>query len=899
MNIISKRKLSIGLFLTLLSISCFLSLVAPNTQAMTFSNKDKGLIFLNTIIGLNVSDYSISTETLDPGKISDVATLSQEMIQYNLISKTNVLKIVCTFVNGQIELLNVLENNGTPDMLKSVSKSDGASMAADFMTRLDAYSKYVKGSSDTSYEKFKVSLEGVDASKNNTKIVDNAQLEIKSINNEQIFRWTFTSNGAIAPSKFVSLSFENGFLKYFVNRWSYYNVADVNPDISKEKAIDIALKAAQGHNWSIRLDAASLSSEQFNTSNVRWTKLMLDDSYGIASIRNMDLLTIYPVWRIGIALDKWYGQLYGIEIAVWADTGQIRSIDEAWSLYLPSEDMSIEKMTEQKVDNSEPALMIMTGVPAFAICITAIIWVNRQNCRYSSYLTKKLRLSKLVALLLSLLITSTVFLGVIETASATTRASVVWGSVSYGAGSYQIPWINQRKSQAEVDAQNQTAIDLETIFDSVGYTGENHQKNLGSTKQQILTDISYYQNYYDYTAIIDFDHGVTGYPNASVAPINEAHYQFEDARGTYYDGSGPHNGSAVYDLDIYPLIQTGNKIFFQFMSTCKSAETSGQGLLPAQGQHGSRAYTLPFAWTHRYIGTGGMSSDGYGTPDSGSQVYIGFPNGSASLSQLIPLITGTNHFRDWVIRFFQCAVYNEWSVNYALDQASLQTWGFDFGSSPLRTGFDDYWEGLPIGYSSTMAVYGNGRIYLKDYVPDYVSRPSVGGQSVGYVDTSYTFYASSDDSVGHRIQYTFDWGDQTQQDTTGLVNSGQVGSYSHSWSSSGIYQVKVRAQCENSALSSWSYDYTVNIGNIPILTVSSTSDYLGGELYGVPVYIDSVYCGTTPLIVALQPNSYDISTDSYFAWFGYICCYYNGNSYYTNPTSIPIYSSTSVNLCFS
>jgi hypothetical protein len=45
-----------------------------------------------------------------------------------------------------------------------------------------------------------------------------------------------------------------------------------------------------------------------------------------------DPLALYPVWRVGVALDQWYGNMYGVEVDIWVDTKEIRTIEEAWGL---------------------------------------------------------------------------------------------------------------------------------------------------------------------------------------------------------------------------------------------------------------------------------------------------------------------------------------------------------------------------------------------------------------------------------------------------------------------------------------------------------------------------------------------------------------------------------------
>ena len=110
-------------------------------------------------------------------------------------------------------------------------------------------------------------------------------------------------------------------------------------------------------------------------------------------------------------------------------------------------------------------------------------------------------------------------LGAVTTVNATTRAGIVWGSESNAAINPETGQ-NWRKHPTEIGLQQDIAEYIEGRFDNNGYTGVNHQGNLGSLKTQIFSDLSDYQSNYNYVAVVDFDHGVTekpGYP----APPNE------------------------------------------------------------------------------------------------------------------------------------------------------------------------------------------------------------------------------------------------------------------------------------------------------------------------------------------------------------------------------------------
>jgi len=326
----------------------------------------------------------------------------------------------------------------------------------------------------------------------------------------------------------------------------------------------------------------------------------------------------------------------------------------------------------------------------------------------------------------------------------------------------------------------------------------------------------------------------------------------------------------------------------------------GQGVLLAQFPYPARARGMPFAWTGRLVSSMGMqgftiseriSSDGYGNPDWGNQVYIGFMGGSASLEQSVPTIGG-NPYYYWVVSFMGNALTLDKSVNEALDAASLQFMGCTFSSSPLRTGFIPYWAGYPYPQpSSTLAVYGNGNIHLKNFEPHTVSVPSISGPTSNPVGTSNSFTVSSVDSLGHRIRYIFDWADGTST-TTGYYNSGVPVSVSHTWSNNGVYGVKVYAQCEDGCPSGLSVPYRVAIGANPWVTVDAWDDY--GNSLPVNVYVDGQYAGTAPVSFMVGAGSHCITVDwqiYIFVIFDHFSDGYNNGDYrtITSNTTITAY----------
>ena len=609
---------------------------------------------------------------------------------------------------------------------------------------LDSYQNYTK---NPFFGELSSTLDNVDVGKNVTKISGNTQLEVSAIDGYTTFKWTYAFNGIIAPSKFVALGFNNSFLTAFVDNWQFYSIGSTSVNLSESEAKATALDTAKTHDWSLQLDVETFETKNFNESDVVWTALIFDGSLGARKIRSEDPLTLYPVWRAGVQLDKWYGQMYGIEIDIWADSKEIRSAQEAWSTLPPPEGTAIADLAMPDKTSNEASLLadqnlaISIALLAFAAVIAGTILCARKKITVS-YGSPGIHVPKIAGVSFFILMLSFALLAHIATVNGTTRSGIVGGSQSDGADDGNgDSW---RKSTSEVNLQNYVAPNIAGNFSQAGYSGYDCQGDQGSLKDNFLSGLSTNQSSRDYVAVVYFDHGVgrSDYlPENWGYPYNEEfHYMIEDNDGTLWDDwQDVHVECGIYDTDIYPLIQAYGKINFAFINTCLSANLSaqppdynpsiGQGYLePDWPPVPARYEGMPYAWMHRIVeakSTQGfnindqMSIDGYNDPDDGSQCYIGFPWGSASLEQDIPYQDGTPYYQ-WVERFFKSALSYDISVNMALDYASWETLGYRFGESFLRTGYDAYWwmkdQDPTIWHGSTMAVYGNGNIHLRNYL---------------------------------------------------------------------------------------------------------------------------------------------------------------------------------------
>jgi hypothetical protein len=924
---ISKQKILLTItILTILLISNTYVSLGSTAKAAVIANEQKGLSIANDVIGIDLSKYNVTTEESPQSGNNSFRGAVQDNIVCNLKSDTSQLKIGYTFANGQLQMMQVLQNVGVLTMTNSAATKTNTTIKAVDLARsfLNNYEVY---SSNSLFGQLASTLDKIRLAPNITETFGNIVVQVTYYNNSHTnFRWYYICNGAIAPySKFVALELKDGFVAGFIDNWDLYNVCNTNIKLSKEDAVNIALQTAKAYNWTTQLEPDSLKMSNLNESNVVWNSLVFDNSQNASIIRSNNALDLYPVWRVGISFGKWYGPLYGVEVDVWADTGQVRSMQVACSNLAPGDipNADLNSQPTKLSDNTVNSAFFMLLFPMLIIFAmgVAILWVSKRSQNNCFTILRRHGI-KAGGVMICVLMLSTIFIGALSTVNATSRGAVVWGSESNGALPNFPPdpenHLSWRKTDFEISAQEGLAGVIYSDFADDNWNSYNNQGygqgEGNSTKISILSTLDSLQAANDYVAIVDFDHGIFS-SNTSETPLGEIHYMFEDTIGTYvgyhinYTVDPTHG---VYDMDIYNhTINYGQKVVFVFASTCMSANlTYGQGLV-----NGVNARTFPLAWMHHQVGYQGseLSPDGYNYPDDSQACFIGFTSGSPSLSQNLPFEVGSITYAMWVSDFFYAAIFPDYSVNQALNYASMENWGYWFGDSncPLQD-FNASWPGVGEGYNCQMVVYGDGNMFLKDYNPsvDTVGPPTVYGPGY-YVQPypeSYTFAATAWDSQGKNLKYLFDWGDGTYTwvDSNNYYPSGNEVFTSHSWDTPGQYTVTVNAINQDGVWNVYPTLYGVDVMGGTYYTLTAEADaydqaynYMGPA--DVPVHIDYQLAGYTPLSTSVQAGVHFI--ELYSAFYGYGngyfeangMWYFDGNNWYQTYETyadIPIYQDT-------
>ena len=175
--------------------------------------------------------------------------------------------------------------------------------------------------------------------------------------------------------------------------------------------------------------------------------------------------------------------------------------------------------------------------------------------------------------------------------------------------------------------------------------------------------------------------------------------QGESASLVFFIGHGATNpyrlynddGSTTSASDILDNSQQHGWSKFAFINSCDQGDDMGSG-------------SMAEAWLH----TTSESSDGYHYSDNSMNCYISWINSGPWLSNTVNDIENAGYWFDH--NFYDYSMLRGYSINAALDKASVANWQVDFDDGPFHNGWIDYVEDS--FRQSSLAVYGQGSMFI-------------------------------------------------------------------------------------------------------------------------------------------------------------------------------------------
>jgi hypothetical protein len=505
---------------------------------------EKAQTILNDVVGLDTAAYNVSIDAYNEELYFEV--LPQKYLGYTLKSEESNLSIIYTFVDQKLRSMNIYITDGSPKTYQPTTST--LETAKDF---LDKYQKY---SGNSYYGTLQAMLDNIEDDKNVTKASENIKFEATTTSNYTSFRWTYTANGVEAPSKCVALKFEQGFMKYFIDTWSLWTIGSTNLKIPEANAIELAMKAAETYSWNVNMgNDSQITVTDFKIVGVSETTLQIGNYATKNEARDGDPLTLYPNWRVKLSFDNIYpGQVYGLDIGIWADTGEVNDIRTLMLLgdYSPSVATNSEESDE---DNNSTTLNMLL-IAGLALLITIIIGITVACCKNRKRQTTKiLNLSRtnalkpngtlLCLLLLFAMLPATTIMTTTPTVKADTYVMPLYGS------SYNITAAESSSAQSVITVW-QSYFDQYTDYTIYNLYGSETQKGT------VLTHASVFEEYFDHVVMFHYGHGGKNF--------STGHYD-------YFDNDGWNNfDDQIWDYEIYA--ETGlSKHFFVLLWSCRQA----------------------------------------------------------------------------------------------------------------------------------------------------------------------------------------------------------------------------------------------------------------------------------------------------------------------------------------
>ena len=143
-------------------------------------------------------------------------------------------------------------------------------------------------------------------------------------------------------------------------------------------------------------------------------------------------------------------------------------------------------------------------------------------------------------------------------------------------------------------------------------------------------------------------------------------------------------------------------------------------------------------------------------------------------------------------------IIDEWTGFYPSGMTINTSHSWDTSGTYNTTVKAEDIHGAQSEFSSVLTVI------MSNDPPDKPNTPA--GPTIGMTRTSYSYSTNTTDPDGDDVKYGWDWnGDDTVDEwTTNFYPSGRIVNISHTWNTSGTYNVRVRAEDINGALSEFS-----------------------------------------------------------------------------------------------
>jgi predicted transcriptional regulator len=278
------------------------------------STTDDAILFLQDVVQLDTTKYQATLTDRTIESKTNLGGITEETMKYSLTGTDSTgaeskLSVTFRFRNGQFSRYLLTIDEGSPVYAEPQSPFV-LDAAKNVLDRLKGYEGAPYLANMSRLMSLVSTQESMEIKEGNIKL--NATVS----GNDAEVLMEYTDNGVDFEQKGVSLVFNGGILTDLTDGWGLYNIGSTAVTVDSERAVSLAKSALSGYQWSS--GGVVVSSFQYNPNPalVLFRPTTKND------------LTLYPQYSVTFFLDKVYaGNAYMIVVYIWADTGQLASIE--------------------------------------------------------------------------------------------------------------------------------------------------------------------------------------------------------------------------------------------------------------------------------------------------------------------------------------------------------------------------------------------------------------------------------------------------------------------------------------------------------------------------------------------------------------------------------------------
>jgi hypothetical protein len=521
---------------------------ATQSQLMTLSPLDSVTVtssqaqqtvvtFVNQVAGINMNNYNIASFNVSTSQVLG-SQKQQTCISAVISNAQRSMGIAMILIEGKVRFYDLSLLSGTLEGAQlSIADSLSATKRA-----IGNYQAYFNASYCTGFDKIipetiqaqNLTINDKDTTLNIQYFGDPvSQLEFAKLD------W-YQTNGLNVPAQSVQATVsKTGIITSFADNLGLYKVATTNVAISKEQAIQIATPYINAYTMQNNREIETINATLGYTTDFNGSR---GDSY-----------LIYPQWEISAIFEGSNSDVYGYNVLVWADNGQVRHEGAQANYQTVS--------TSSTLDNTAMTIIAIIVIAPFVVGIAYIRsrsgnrwWKNRATFRIGSVLV-------MVAALSSLLMVQPCF----------AYPSTIFGST------YNVP-------QYEVDLQTTITNYISSCFQSAGLTTYNWH---GSSTTANNFYIGAYDHGEAYSLVFHIGHGT-----------NQGGYAIIDNSGNWVSSTN------IYDNSVS---QSYGHVKFALLWSCYQGNEIGG--MPRAWLHttsiSSDGYFIPDTSCQEFIGFNG------------------------------------------------------------------------------------------------------------------------------------------------------------------------------------------------------------------------------------------------------------------------------------------------------